>query len=62
MAALAGGLYRLEVARLAAKQQIGVDLLGCYIIAHGPSMARLLDAARANIGLYLVLLNEKSCI
>jgi len=38
------------VARLAAKQQTGVASLGCYITAHGPSMTRLLNAARAIFG------------
>jgi len=38
------------VARLAAKQQTGVASLGRYITAHGPSIARLLNAARANFG------------
>src|SRR6218665_3153531 len=31
------------MSRLAGKQQAGVATLGCYIIAHGPSTARLLD-------------------
>jgi len=39
------------VARLAAKKQTGVVPLGRYITAHGPSMARLLNAARAIFGL-----------
>jgi len=38
------------VARLAAKQQTGFAPLGCYITAHGPSMARLLIAAQAIFG------------
>jgi len=36
------------VAHLAAKQETDVAQLGCYITAHGPSMARLLNVARAN--------------
>jgi len=39
------------VAHLAAKQQTGVTLLGRYITAHGPSMARLLNLAWAIIRL-----------
>jgi len=35
------------VAHLAAKQQTGVALLFRYIIANGPSMARLRNTARA---------------
>jgi len=38
------------VARLAAKQQTGVAPLGLYITAHGPSIARLLNAARVVFG------------
>jgi len=38
------------VARLTAKEQTGIATLGRYITAHGPSMARLLNAARANFG------------
>jgi len=38
------------MARLSAKQQTGVVPLGRYITAHGPSMARLLKAARAIFG------------
>jgi len=45
-----GGLYGPYVARLAAKQQTDVAPLCRYIIAHGPSMTRLLDAARAIFG------------
>jgi len=44
------GLYGPKVARLAAKQQIGVAPFCRYITAHGPSMARLLNAARAIFG------------
>jgi len=39
------------VARLAAKQQTGVAPLGHYIIAHGPFLVCLLNAAQAIIGL-----------
>jgi len=35
------------VARIAANLQTGVARLGCCITAYGPSMARLLNAARA---------------
>jgi len=42
-----GSLYGPYVARLAAKQQTGVVPLGCYITAHGPSRARLLNATQA---------------
>jgi len=38
------------VARLAAKRQTGVAPFGRYITAHGPSMTRLLNAARAVFG------------
>jgi len=38
------------VARLAAKQQTDVAPLGRYITAHGPSVARLLNAARVIFG------------
>jgi len=38
------------MARLAAKQQTGVALPGCYITAHGLSMAHLLNAAQAIFG------------
>jgi len=37
--------------RLAAKLRTGVAPLSRYIITHGPSMARLLNAARAIFGL-----------
>jgi len=47
------------VARLATKQQTGVALLSRYINAHGPSKARLLNAARAILG-PLVFSNEKA--
>jgi len=36
--------------RLAAKQQTGFTPLGCYVTAHGPSMAHLLNAAQAIFG------------
>jgi len=39
------------VARLAAKQKIAIAPLGRYITANGPSMARLLNAARSIFGL-----------
>ena len=45
-----GSLHRPLVARLAAKQ-MSIALLGCYITAHGPSMACLLNAAQAIFGL-----------
>jgi len=38
-----------SLARLAAKQQTGIAPLGSYITAPGPSMARLINAARAII-------------
>jgi len=38
------------MARLAAKQQTGVASLGCYITAHDPSMARLLNVAQVIFG------------
>jgi len=38
------------VACLASKQQTGIALLGRYLNANGPSMARLLNAARAIFG------------
>jgi len=38
------------VARLVAKEQTGIVPIGHYITAHGPSMARLSDAARAIFG------------
>jgi len=46
-----GGLYRPQVARLATKEQTGVAPLGCYITAHGPSMAHLLNVAWLIFGL-----------
>ena len=45
------GLCGPLVARLASKQQTGIAMLGCYITAHGPCMARLLNVARAIFGL-----------
>jgi len=45
-----GGLYGPKLARLAAKQQKGGAPFGRYITSHGPSMARLLNAARAIFG------------
>jgi len=54
-----GGLYGPLVARLAAKKQTGVVPLGRYITAHGPSMARLLNAARAILA-RLVFSNKKA--
>ena len=54
-------LYEPYVARLAAKQQTGVSLLGRYITAHDPSMARLLNAARAIFG-PAGISNEKACL
>src|SRR6218665_1391584 len=38
-------IYRTRVACLAAKQQIGDAPLGRYVIAHGPSIASLPNAA-----------------
>ena len=55
-----GGFVRAISGRLAARQQTGVALLGRYIAAHGPSMARLLNTARAIFG-SLIFLNEKAC-
>jgi len=49
------------LARLADKQQTGVSPLGRYITAHGPPMARLLNAARAILD-RLVFSNEKTWI
>ena len=42
-----GNMYGPYVARLDAKQQTGVTLLGLYITELDPSMARLPNEARA---------------
>jgi len=47
------------VVRLAAKQQTGITPLGCYIAAHGPCTARLLNVALAIFG-PIVFSNEKA--
>jgi len=49
------------VTRLAAKQQTSVVPLGRYITTHGPSIACLLNAARAIYGPPGIF-NEKPCL